>query len=58
MAPCSPKLSAKQPAFLFVFGPVDFAAGEALIENVKRRGASFAAGRQISHPDNNGGDPY
>jgi hypothetical protein len=36
----------------------DFATGEALIENVKRRGTSFAAGRPISHPDNNRGDPH
>jgi hypothetical protein len=32
-------LPADQLAFLFVFGPVDLAAGKTLIQNVKRGGA-------------------
>jgi hypothetical protein len=51
-------LSVDELAFLFVFCSVDLAAGMTLIESVKRCGASFAAGRPICYPDNNGGESH
>jgi hypothetical protein len=41
---------ADQFAFLFVFRPVNLAAGKAMIENGKRSVAS-SAGRPIRYPD-------
>jgi len=48
------KLAADQPTFLIVLGPGDFATCKPPIENVYRCRASFADGRPIRHPDDNG----
>src|ERR1700746_460884 len=49
-----PRLPADKLELLGVFGLVELAASKALIENVERCRASFADGRPIRHPDNDG----
>jgi len=48
-------LPSEQLTLPVILSPADLAAGKASIEHVERRGASFATGRPIRYPDNNGG---
>jgi hypothetical protein len=50
-------LPADKLTLFFVFGPVDFAGGKTPIESGKRRVLS-RAGRPISNPNNNDGQPH